>query len=192
MSGAKEYWAAAIDGCKRDLALCPGVLVASLILRAESPADAIETLRRCPCPEARRLEAEPHSYRAGVEAGIACRHVARRGGCGAPAIRSLSLPEGVPAPPRETMEHAAQALRAADRAGYRVADIQWDGELVHIIVHAGCGVARITCSPVTCAVTGGEGVEAELSSDMEKLVVRCARAPPYLNVDHIHYGTEEH
>ena len=180
---ASKRWAAWVEErCHLQLApeLCPGLLVFAKLVRAET-LEAYELLLLCNCPQARMLAEKPWDYSLGVRAGVACRNKQRGRECGEDAERHEALEK---APPN-TRANAEKMLEAIRNAGYRVQDIVWDAEIVHIVVHAGCGVFTVSCGPVGCEVTDTQGVEVSLAGGT--VTARCIRAPPYLSEEYTNY-----
>ena len=159
--------------------LCPGLLLFSRLVNEPLPK-AIMILKTCDCPQAKRLIERPGDYMYGVIAGIACRNRKRGRDCGENADIEY-IDDKIPS---DTKRNLVNAIRAIMAAGYRIQEVVWDAEIVHVVVNAGCGTFVISCGPVSCSITDAKGVSVTYEGT---ITARCTRAPPYLGDDYVNY-----
>ena len=183
MSALQKWRNIAENKCSLETpGLCPGILVAAKLLRSQvsSEEEALAMIMSSECKAAKKLLEKPWDYALGVAAGVAVRNEMRGKGCG--ETGEPEIPKDIPG---ETRRHVKEAISAIKKAGLRVLKTVPDGEIVHIVLSAGCGNATISCGPLGCSVTDAEGVEARIENG--RIVARCGRSPPYLGKSYVDY-----
>ena len=182
---AREFWKEVVTGkCSIRLTpfLCPGFLVFAKIMNAKTIDDASRYIMLCyECRQVQELAENPADYKVGIEAGVACKHYLKTETC--KEISNVDIKrDGVPV---ETLKNADRVIELVTKAGYRVRDVVWDAEILHVVVSAGCGEFTVSCGPVGCQVTDATGVDVELSD--AGVVARCSRKPPYLDDEYFNF-----